>query len=474
MNPANKRKRGTQPNIIFILSDQQRWDTLGCYGQKLPVTPNLDKMAAEGVRFEHAFTCQPVCGPARACLQTGKYATEIGCYRNNKALPLDEKTLAHYLREAGYDVGYIGKWHLASESSKLDRIDPNEEGAADYHTTAIPPERRGGYNDFWIVADTLEFTSHSYGGYLFDQNMQKVEFTGYRVDALTDFALDFLRSCNEEEPFFLFLSYLEPHHQNSHNRYEGPKGSQERFKDFEAPGDLADCQGQGDWEANYPDYLGCCASIDENVGRIRDELEKLGFAENTVIIYSSDHGSHFRTRNTEIQGKDDGDFYDGYKRCCHEAAIRLPLIIYGPGFKGGKVISELVSLIDYPSTILTCAGVEKPAVMRGRPLQELVNGNIADWPQEVFLQISESQVGRAIRTHKWKYSVRAPGKSGVYCVESDEYLEDFLYDLENDPYEQHNLVKDPTLVDVRKELAEVLKRRMSESGELISEIQPAV
>jgi arylsulfatase A-like enzyme len=105
---------GAKPNIIFFFSDQQRWDTLGCYGQKLPLTPNLDRMAAEGVRFEFAFTCQPVCGPARSCLQTGKYATQTGCFRNNIGLPTDEKTIAHWLSDGGYEVGYLGKWHLAS------------------------------------------------------------------------------------------------------------------------------------------------------------------------------------------------------------------------------------------------------------------------------------------------------------------------------------------------------------------------
>lgn len=97
------------PNLLFFFTDQQRWDTAGCYGQRLPVTPNLDRMAAEGVRFEHAFTCQPVCGPARACLQTGKWATETGCFRNAIGLPTSERTLAHWLREAGYEVGYLGK-----------------------------------------------------------------------------------------------------------------------------------------------------------------------------------------------------------------------------------------------------------------------------------------------------------------------------------------------------------------------------
>ena len=103
-------------NIVFYFSDQQRWDTLGCYGQKLPVTPVLDKLAQEGTKFEHAFTCQPVCGPARACLQSGMYATQTGCYRNDIELPLHIKPLASYFADAGYQTAYVGKWHLASNA----------------------------------------------------------------------------------------------------------------------------------------------------------------------------------------------------------------------------------------------------------------------------------------------------------------------------------------------------------------------
>jgi uncharacterized sulfatase len=424
-------------------------------------------MAQEGVRFEHAFTCQPVCGPARACLQTGKYATEIGCFRNGIALPLQEKTLAHYLSEAGYNVGYIGKWHLASDKRKLDHVGTAEveDVDLDYQTRAIPPERRGGYHDYWLASDVLEFTSHGYDGHLFNQDMEKVEFTGYRVDCMTDFALDFLRTRTGERPFFLFLSYIEPHHQNDHKHYEGPHGSKERFKDFTPPGDLADLQ--GDWQEEFPDYLGCCASLDQNVGRIRTELETLGMAENTVLIYTSDHGSHFRTRNTHLEGEN----YDDYKRTCHDAAIRIPLIIHGPGFQGGRVINELVSLIDFPPTILAMAGIAKPDVMRGRPLQELVEGTAQDWPQEVFLQISESQVGRTIRTARWKYSVYAPGKSGIHDASSDSYVEQYLYDLQEDPHELYNLVSDPTTTPVRNVLAEILKRRMHEIGEHPVEIK---
>lgn len=214
----------------------------------------------------------------------------------------------------------------------------------------------------------------------------------------------------------------------------------------------------GDWQENYPDYLGCCASLDENVGRIREELAKMDADENTVIIYTSDHGSHFKTRNSE------------YKRCCHDGCIRVPLIIHGPGFTSGKVISEMVSLIDLPRSVLEIGGAEKPTSMKGQAVQRLLKGDTEDWPEEVFVQISESQVGRAIRTKKWKYSVQAPNKDGNMDSASDVYVEDFLYDLENDPHERDNLVRHPKYVNVRCELAERLKKRMAEAGEKIPTI----
>lgn len=438
---------GNRPNIVFVFSDQQRWDTVGCYGQTLPLTPNLDKMASEGVRFEHAFTCQPVCGPARAALQTGKYPTETGCFTNNKALPLDEKTIAHHLSAAGYEVGYIGKWHLASSKGESYRDQP------------VPLERRGGYNDFWLASDVLEFTSHSYDGHMFNDRMERVEFPKdrYRADCLTDYAVDYLRTRDLKKPFFLFISYIEPHHQNDHNCFEGPKGSKEKWKDYEVPADLEGTG--GDWRENYPDYLGCCHSLDRNLGRIRAELEKRGLTENTLVLYTSDHACHFRTRNGE------------YKRSCHENAIRIPMIACGPGFSGGKVVSGLASLIDMPSTVLAAAGVKPPTHMRGRPLQDLIAGK-TDWPQEVFIQISESQCGRAIRTDKWKYGVNAPDKKGG-DPDSDVYEEQFLYDLDADPHEKNNLVGDPAFADVRRELAETLKRRMVAVGEKEPVIKPA-
>jgi len=382
-------------------------------------------------------------------------------------LPLDVPTVPRLLKPAGYEVGYIGKWHLASSG----------KDGINHRTEPVPPEYRGGFDDYWLASDVLEFTSHGYDGHMFDGDMNRVDFPEgrYRVDAQTDFAVDYLRTRNGEKPFYLFLSYIEPHHQNDHNHFEGPKGSKERFKDFPVPGDLEGLE--GDWPEEMPDYLGCCAALDEAVGRIRKELDALGIADNTLIIYTSDHGCHFRTRNGE------------YKRSCHDGCLRVPMILHGPGFQGGNVVDELVSLIDLPPTVLTAAGVTAPGYMRGNALQSLSeaaldkglqplaasspgDGAATDWPKEIFAQISESQTGRAIRTQKWKYAVRAP-KEAVKDNSAPIYNEDFLYDLEADPHERNNLIRDPDHAAIRAELAQRLKQRMAQAQEETPEIRPA-
>ena len=438
-----------RPNIIFYFTDQQRWDTMGCYGQRLPITPNLDRIAAEGCRFDGAFTCQPVCGPARACLQTGLWPTETGCFRNDIELPRNVPTLAGALNEAGYKTAYVGKWHLASNRDKglLNRTGP------------IPKDLRGGYSDDWMAADALEYTSHGYNGFVFDKENQRVDFTGYRVDCINDFAVDYIHRQDGQQPFFLFVSQLDPHHQNDHNRYEGPDGSKRRFADYDVPGDLMGHE--GDWRENFPDYLGQCNRIDEAVGRMVDALKDQGLWENTIFIYTADHGSHFRTRNEE------------YKRSCHDGCTHIPLIIHGPGFNRRAVIKELVSLMDLPATILDCAGASRPAGFHGRSLRPLASGEADDWENAVFMQISESQVGRAVRTPDWKYSVRAHGKNNRTDMDSDTYTEDFLYDLTSDPHEQNNLIADPAFAPVRDKMRALLLDKMAKAGEKRPTILPA-
>jgi len=433
-------------NIVFFFSDQQRADTLGCNGQPLPVTPCLDRFAAEdAVNFGRAYTPQPVCGPARAMLQTGLYPTQTGCYRNAVALPLDQKTLARRLREAGYRVAYVGKWHLAS--------DENENH---YETAAVPLERRGGYDDYWMAADVLEFTSHGYGGYIFDKDGNKREFTGYRTDCITDYAVKYIEEYEDDKPFFLMVSHIEPHHQNDRNDYEGPDGSRERFGNFTPPADLE--PGRGDWEQFYPDYLGCCNALDRNFGRIIDALKARGLYEDTMVIYGSDHGCHFRTHADEVVPGG----YDDYKRNSFEGTIHVPLLIKGEGFLPGQRQEHLVSLIDLPKTILTAAGCEALDELQGRPLQEADCGS---WEESVYIQISESYVGRALRTGRYKYVVYAPEKNPWDESGSEEYREKYLFDLEKDPLEKNNRIGDPDYRAVREELREKLLTFAETAGE---------
>lgn len=418
-----------RPNIVVFFTDQQRHDTCGVYGQSLPTTPRLDAFAQDATVFDNAYTCQPVCGPARAAIQSGVYPTRLGCFRNAIALPQGIPTIASELNHAGYKTAYVGKWHLAST-----------EGEFNYETTAVPEELRGGYKDYWAASDVLEFTSHGYDGYMFDKDGNRLDFKGYRPDCITDYALDFLQQQDDEQPFFLFLSHIEPHHQNDHKRYEGPVGSKERFADFEAPCDLIDAG--GDWKEQYPDYLGCVERLDYNFGRVLDTLKENGLLENTVVFFTSDHGSHFRTRNPE------------YKRSCHDASIHIPFVV-GAGaatdprvrhaFSGGQRSEAIVSLIDLPATILACAGVDAPN-FDGYDMAKEVAGEISR--EGAFLQISEDHVGRAIRTRKYTYEAWSDSADAWNDSAAPVYKDHCLYDNEVDPCQRHNLVADDGSVPV--------------------------
>lgn len=432
-------------NIIFYFSDQQRWDTVN-----EQVMPNVMKLAEEGTLFENNFTCQPVCGPARACLQSGMYATQVGCYWNGIALPRDITPLARYFNNAGYQTAYIGKWHLASD--RYPGIGLHCE------SKAVPKDRQGEYQ-YWRAADCLEFTSHGYDGYIFDGDGNKIDFKGYRADCINDFALEYLDKCDKEKPFFMFVSQLEPHHQNDHHTIEGYKETVDKFKDYPLPDDLTFLK--GNYKEEYPDYISAINRLDYNVGRLVDKLNELGIYDDTIIIYTSDHGAHFKTRNPE------------YKRTCHESASHTPLIIKGGGFEGGKRETRLSSLIDLPPTILSMAGIDIPKQYAGIDLTKQIN-NPKEKRDCVFMQISESQCGRAIRTDRYKYAIRDAMPIGYIHHTNKAYFEDYLYDLEKDPIEMHNLVKDPAYKNVREDLKYMLIEQMTKAGEDAPVILPAV
>ena len=422
-----------RPNVIVFFTDQQRWDTAGVHGNPAGLTPNFDRMALAGTHLFNSFTCQPVCGPARSCLQTGRYATETGVWRNGPALLDGMPTLAGLFGAAGYRTGYIGKWHLSTAGPG-----------------PVPAEQRGGYRD-WLASNVLEFTSDAYRTRMFDAAGNPVDLPGYRVDALADAAIRYLdaRSC-EPQPFFLFLSFIEPHHQNHRDDYPAPTGYEEAYTGAWVPPDLQALGGSA--RRHLPGYYGMVKRLDEALGRIQDALRSLDLARSTVVLYTADHGCHFKTRNGE------------YKRSCHESSIRLPTALSGPGFDGGGRVQQLTSLIDLPRTLLDAAAITPPDAMRGHSVLPLLTDPAARavWQDDVFIQISESQVGRALRTARWKYAVTAPGIGGTEQPAADRYREQYLYDLEADRYELHNLVGRASHDEVARRLRQRLLRHLHE------------
>ncbi len=413
----------------------------------MDITPNFDRVATEGTHCHNAFTCQPVCLPARLVMQTGRYASQWGCYHNGGELPRGTRTIGHHFRDAGYHTGYIGKWHLCQE----------ESGAhADPQMSIVPKDRRDGY-DYWLGANVLEFTSDAYQTRLFDDDDKAVDLPGYRVDALTDAAIRFVDD-NKKNRFFLFCSYIEPHFQNHRDDYPAPAGYEQRYLDPWVPPDLRTLVGSS--PGHLPGYYGMIKRLDEAFGRLLDTLRSLHLEDNTIVLFASDHGCHFKTRNAE------------YKRSCHDASMRIPMALTGPGFSSGGRLQEMISLIDIPPTLLDSCGIPVPGEMQGRSFVPLTSGRSPDWPEEVYAEIFETNLSRCVRTKRWKYSIRKT-EEGPERGSSWVFREDCLYDLLADPYELNNLAGLESHRRVADVMLERLIRRMTAAGEEKPAIEPA-
>ncbi|HEX4749082.1 MAG TPA: sulfatase-like hydrolase/transferase [Bryobacteraceae bacterium] len=435
--PKNK------PNIVVIISDQFRADCIGAAGSNpMGLTPNLDKMARRGIIFQSAMCSQPVCAPTRASIFTGQYPEKHGVWKNGIPLRENATTIATVLREAGYSANYIGKWHLGKAGPGPV---PGHE-----HAGPVPAPERGGFLDLWEAANELEWTSHAYEGDLYDTDNRVIPFSGtYRADFLTERARRFLQ--NARAPFFLVLSYLEVHHQNDIDQFVPPKEYKGKFQNPFVPGDLRPLPGS--WQEQLPDYYGCVKSMDDQVGAVNQMLAEHGFADNTIVVFLSDHGCHFKTRNTE------------YKRSPHESSIHVPLIIQGPPFDRGLMIPELVSHVDLAPTLLQAAGLGVPASMQGHSFLPLLDRKTEGWRNEVYLTMSEFMTGRILRTPEWTYAVAAPKDAGWKSrPAADEYFEYLMYNLPADPFQHVNLAGRSETRDVAKYLHERLLARIEEAS----------
>ena len=448
---AQQTTPGNKPNIVMIISDQFRGDMIGAAGRNpMGLTPNLDAMAQRGTMFQSAVCSQPVCAPTRASIFTGQYPEKHGVWKNALPIQTNAKTLATACRDAGYSANYIGKWHLGPTG-------PDHSPAS---VGPVPPEYRGGFLNLWEASNELEWSSHPYEGDLYDADGKPIHFSGeYRTDFMTRRAQSFLKSARG--PFLLVLSYLEVHHQNDIDAFVPPKEYAGKYRNPFVPQDLRPLPGS--WMQQLGDYCACVAKMDETVGTILKSLDDNKLSDNTIVLFLSDHGCHFKTRNAE------------YKRSPHESSIHVPLVVQGPGFNRSRVVPEIVSHVDVAPSLLTAAGIPVPDTMQGRNFLPLLDRDTKAWRNEAYITMSEYMTGRILRTPEWTYAVAAPKQPGWQAAASSPaYNEYMMYDLAADPFQHVNLAGRVETRQVAAHLRERLLSRIQEASGAKPDIGPAL
>ncbi len=470
---GSERKR---PNIIYIMSDDHASHALSCYGSRINRTPNLDRLAKEGMLFNNCFCTNSICAPCRAVVLTGRYNHLNGVIDNRVEFDGSQQTFPKLLQRAGYETAMVGKWHLKSAPTGFD-----------YWNVLIG---QGPYYNPPMI-----------------ENDNKVKYTGYTTDIITDLALKWLKERKSEGPFCLMYQHKAPHRNwqpgpNYLNMYDGVKmpepdtlfddytgrGAAAREQDMsiektmndsdlklKAPGNLT-AEQKKLWDAAYnpkneafrkanlkgkklirwkyqryiKDYLRCIASVDDNVGRLLDYLDKAGLAENTIVIYTSDQGFYLG----------DHGWFD--KRFIYEESLRMPLLVrYPKEIKAGSVSDDIVLNLDFAPTFLDFSGVAKPADMQGASLRPVLTGNTPkDWRESMYYHYYEYPAVHSVKRH---YGVRTRRYKLIhFYYDIDEWE---LYDLEKDPNELNNVYDDTAYAGVVKELRRELKRLRKQYGD---------
>ena len=419
----------TRLNFILIYTDDQRWDAMGVVqreqGEKARFpwlrTPNMDRLAAEGVRFRNAFVVNSLCAPSRATFLTGRYGHFNGVVNNHTPFPESNVTFASLLREAGYRTGYVGKWHMGSQSC--------QRPGFDYSASFVG---QGKYFDCPV-----------------EVNGKPTATQGWIDDVSTDYALGFLQE-NRARPFALVLGYKSTH---------SPCEPTERHKDDYA-GEQARAVPNYGLQAIYngggkrlgnaapadkvPANLGyfrTINSVDDSIGRVLKTLDDLKLTQNTVVVFASDNGYYL------------GEHSLGDKRSAYEESLRIPLIVrYPPLNRKGATTDRMALNTDLAPTFLDFAGVPVPKEMQGRSLRPVLEEKPGDWRKAFFYAYFYEKNYRiptvtAVRTDTAKL-VRYPGH--------DEWAE--LFDLRRDPYETRNLIADPAAAELRRELEAAYER----------------
>jgi len=458
---------GERPNILFILADDQGSWTLGSQSYPNSHTPNLDKLASEGMLFPNAFSVGAVCSPSRAALISGRYPSETGVtgvVSTGSRTGIDTSLVLwpELLQGAGYKTVLVGKWHLGH--------------AQEHHF----PENNG----YGIFSGFLHNGNRSRDPILRMEGTDTLFVGQYTSDVLTDLAMKYIRKFRKQ-PWVISLHYWAPHANTRFPDGFRPSAGGRSW----LPMKEADLEYWKDLDLVLPDpdfpgldtallkrmmreYFASVHSIDRNLGRIMDLLEELSLDKNTVVVFSSDHGYMMgqhglwhkgNGRWLTMDNKDPEGVYDGQRPNLFDNSIRVPLVVRWPGTAlPGTVVDETVTFLDIYPTMLEIAGIGKPAglLLRGTSMVPLLEGMQRDRQDTVFAQYASL---RCIQTREWKY-----------VHDFKDTLKNEIYHLLTDPKEYHNLngSSDPEIREKREQLEEQLLRKLHEIDDpIIKRIQ---
>ena len=415
-----KRSDGARrPNLVYAFSDEHRWQSMSFTETPQVQTPVMAKMAATGATFDYCISNYPVCSPHRAMLMTGRWPFQTGMIDNNLELSPDEPTLGKVFQRAGYHTGYIGKWHLG------DTTDARPFG---FDTSLL-----------WS-----NLGDHQEGAVFFPTDGPPQTTTGYNATLMTDQAVSYMEA-HRDEPFFLMVSLHPPHSRFTDppddTKALYPEGSLPYRPNVPATA-ATETPDAPIWEKNawphYQGYHGHITAVDRELGRVLDAIDRLGIADNTYVVYSSDHGSMMGSHGL------------GSKRQPYEESIRVPLLAVGPEIPSGNRREELFGTIDVFPTLCGLAGIDIPSTCEGLDFSGNLRGNRGPDPKSQFImhiaknnasggQEHPAPIFRGVRTRRHTYAIGERGDWG-------------LFDNTRDPYQLKNLIDAPELEDLRREL----------------------
>jgi arylsulfatase A-like enzyme len=436
-----------RPNILYIMADDHAAHAVGAYGSKLNKTPNIDRIAQQGMRFDLCLVTNSICTPSRAAILTGKYAHINGVPVFNR-FDGSQPHLAKYLQSAGYYTGMIGKWHLFSDPTGF---------------------------DYWQILPGQGV----YFDPIFLTKVGRNKHAGYCTDVITDFSLEFLRNRPKDRPFFLMCHHKAPHrpwepdekHRTAWEKVPIPEpdtmnddyatrsdaareATMRIDRDLtrhdlkqEPPKGLSPVElKRWKYERYMRDYLACVASVDDNVGRLLDYLDRSGLAENTIVVYTSDQGFFLGDHN----------WFD--KRFMYEESLRMPFLVRWPGkVQAGRASGAMILNVDFAPTLLDAAGLAVPADMQGRSFLPLLKGEKPkNWRTSMYYRYYHYPQDHRVQPH---YGVRTERYKLIYFNKIKQWE---LFDLQKDPRELKNLYTDPAYASTVRTLTAELYRLKNE------------